>query len=185
MSLAPPNDFCECPMDDAIAGFDILTVLGEIFVAFAGFTGIVAVLGQRSEGTWRPVDIIRFQALVEASLAGLLFAIAPFALFFFNYGEPTIWGLGSGVLAVYIVYSFVRVISAQKRLDAASDPDFVPGVRRVLLALAAPVLVVLFMNAFGIVFQHTFAAYFLGLLQLLVMCCAMFVLLLRFIRVTH
>ena len=62
-------------MDDAIAGFDILTVLGEIFVAFAGFTGIVAVLGQRSEGTWRPVDIIRFQGLLEASLAGLLFAI--------------------------------------------------------------------------------------------------------------
>jgi len=172
-------------MDDAIAGFDILTVLGEIFVAFAGFTGIVAVLGQRSEGTWRPVDIIRFQGLLEASLAGLLFAIAPFGLYFFNISESTIWGTGSGVLAAYIVFLFARVIAAQKRLDAASDPDFVPGVRRTLLALSAPVVVILTMNALGIVLEHTFAAYFLGLIQLLIMCSTMFVLLLRFIRVTH
>jgi len=172
-------------MDNAIAGFDILAVLSEIFVAFAGFTGIVAVLGQRSEGTWRPVDIIRFQGLLEISLAGLLFAIVPFGLYFFEFAEPTVWGIGSGALAAYIVFTFVRVIGAQKKLGATSDPDFVPGVRVVLLGLSAPVVVILSMNAFGIVLEHTFAAYFLGLVLLLILCCAMFVLLLRFIRVTH
>lgn len=172
-------------MDDAIAGFEILTVLGEIFVAFAGFTGIVAVLGQRSEGAWRPVDVIRFRALLEASLAGLLFAMAPFGLYFFDVTESAIWGVGSGALAAYIVYSFVRVIRTQRELDADSDPDFMPGVRRVLLALSVPVLTIMCMNAFGIVLKHIFAAYFLGLIQLLIMCCAMFVLLLRFIMVTR
>ena len=33
-----------------LQGSDVLTILAEIFVAFAGFTGIVAALGQRSEG---------------------------------------------------------------------------------------------------------------------------------------
>jgi len=123
--------------------------------------------------------------LLEASLAGSLFAIAPIGFYFFKFAEPTLWGVGSGALVAYTVYSFVRVISALKRLGAASDPDFVPDVRRALLILAAPVIVILSMNTFGIVLNHTFAAYFLGLVQLLIMCCAMFVLLLRFIRMSH
>ncbi len=51
-----------------LQGSDVLTILAEIFVAFAGFTGIVTALGHRSEGKWRPVDVIRFRALLEASL---------------------------------------------------------------------------------------------------------------------
>ena len=67
-----------------LQGSDVLTILAEIFVAFAGFTGIVAALGHRSEGKWRPVDVIRFRALLEASLAGLVLSVAPFGFHYFG-----------------------------------------------------------------------------------------------------
>jgi len=169
-------------MGDVVAGLEYLTVLGEIFVALAGFTGIVAVLGQRSEGQWRPIDVIRFQIMLEGSLAGLLFAIAPFVFYFFEFPVSLIWSVGSGVLAAYVASLILRAITKQRKLSATSDPDFVPGLRQVLVGLSIPVLIIMFMTAFGVVVDRGFASYFLGLAFLLVLCCAMFMLLLRFIR---
>ncbi len=163
-------------------GSDVLTILAEIFVAFAGFTGIVAALGQRSEGKWRPVEVIRFRALLEASLAGLVFSVAPFGFHYFGVAEAITWSLGSALLAVYIISLLFRIIRKLKKLRATEDPDFVPSVRLVLVTLAVPVVATQLLNAIGAGLQHTFSGFLVGLIFLLILCCAMFVLLLRFVR---
>jgi len=163
-------------------GSDVLTILGEIFVAFAGFTGIVAALGQRSEGKWRPVDVIRFRALLEGSLAGLMFSVAPFGSYYFGVPESIAWRIGGGVLAVYIVALLFRTTRKQHRLGATSDPDFVHAARRLIFTLSFPAVATLTLNAAGVIQERTFAAYLLGLLLLLFLCSVMFVLLLRFVR---
>ena len=164
-----------------MTGSDTLAILAEVFVAFAGFTGIVAVLGQRSEGQWRPVDVLRFQGLLGSSLAGLVFSVVPFGFHNFDVSPPVTWGVLSGALAGFIALTLVLMITRQQRIKVHDDPDFVPGVRAVLSAISIPVLVLLVLNASGIALERVFAGYLLGLLYLLVMCCAMFVLLLRFI----
>ena len=163
-------------------GSDTLAILAEVFVAFAGFTGIVAVLGQRSEGQWRPVDILRFQGLLGSSLAGLVFSVIPFGFHFFDVSPAITWGVLSGLLAGFIALTLLLMILKQQQIKATDDPDFVPGVRAVLMAISVPVLILLALNASGTVLEREFAGYLFGLLYLLVMCCAMFVLLLRFIR---
>lgn len=164
-------------------GADVLPILAEIFVAFAGFTGIVAALGQRSEGKWRPIDVIRFRALLEASLAGLLLAVAPFGLFYAGLSEPAVWSSFSAITAAYIVYILTRTIREQRRRQVVEDPDFVPMGRLILLLLSVPVIVSLVLNAIGMGFPHTFAVFLAGLLFLLIVCCTMFVMLLRFVRI--
>jgi len=165
-------------------GSDVLTILAEIFVAFAGFTGIVATLGQRSQGSWRPVDVLRFQGLLATSLAGLVFSVAPFGFHHAGVTGPVIWGSGSALMAIYIVWGFQKLIRAQVKLRATEDRDYVPGVRLFLLVIAVPVVISQILNALGLGLQHTFSGFLIGLMFAMIMCCAMFVLLLRFIRVS-
>jgi hypothetical protein len=165
-----------------LQGSDVLTILAEIFVAFAGFTGIVAALGQRSEGKWRPVDIIRFRALLEASLVGLVLSVAPYGFHYFGVVEAITWSFGSFLVAVYVVSALLRVTQKQKELRATKDPDFVPGVRLIIVSLSVPVVAIQLLNTIGVGLQHTFSGYLVGLIYLLFLCCAMFVLLLRFVR---
>ena len=165
-----------------LQGSDVLTILAEIFVAFAGFTGIVAALGQRSEGKWRPVDVIRFRALLEASLAGLVLSVAPYGFHYFGVVETITWSFGSSLVAVYVASVLLRIIREQKELRAAEDPDFVPGVRLFLVSLSVPVVAIQLLNTVGVGLQHTFSGFLVGLIYLLILCCAMFVLLLRFVR---
>ena len=161
---------------------EILTLLAEVFVAFAGFTGIVAVLGQRSTGHWRSVDVVRFQSLLEASLSGLMLAVLPLLALEFGFSETVIWASGSAVLGIYVASLMIRVVRKQKALRAADDPDYLPGVRLMLLILSAIVIITQLMNAVGYGLHHAFAGYFVGLILLLFLCSVMFVLLLRFIR---
>ena len=165
-----------------LQGSDVLTILAEIFVAFAGFTGIVAALGQRSEGNWRPVDVVRFQGLLESSLAGLILSVAPFGFHYFDVAEAVTWSFGSALLAIYVIIFLFSVIRRQKRLRVIEDPGFVPGVRLILVFLSVPVVAIQLLNAIGAGLQHTFAGFLVGLIYLLILCCAMFVLLLRFVR---
>ena len=165
-----------------MVGSELLTFFGELFLTLAGFTGIVAVLGQRSEGKWRPVDVGRFRGLLEGSLAGLFFSVVPFGFHYFGVAESIIWGVSSGVLGAFIFGILVRGIRKHREISASSDPDFVPGARRLILLIAIPVVAILALNAVGLGLHHTFAAYLLGLIALLVGCCVMFVLLLRFVR---
>jgi len=166
-----------------LTGSDVLTILAEVFVAFAGFTGIVATLGQRSAGRWRPVDVIRFRGLLEASLAGLVLCVVPFGFHHFAVSEAITWSFGSALLAVYVPSFVFRMIRKQKNLRATEDPDFVPGVRLVLVTLAVPVVATQLLNAIGAGLQHTFSGFLVGLIFVLIVCCAMFVLLLRFVRI--
>ncbi len=165
-----------------MTGSDLLTILAEVFVAFAGFTGIVATLGQRSEGKWRPIDVIRFRALLELSLAGLALCVLPFGFHHFAVAEAITWGVCSAILAVYAPLLLLRVTRKQAELRVSEDPDFIPGVRLILLLLTGLVVPILALNAAGVGLEHTFSGFLVGLIYLLILCSSMFVLLLRFVR---
>jgi hypothetical protein len=165
-----------------LTGSDVLTILAEVFIAFAGFTGIVATLGQRSEGKWRPVDVIRFRALLEASLAGLILCVLPFGFHHFAVAETITWGVCSAIVAVYALSFILRITRKQGKLRVNEDPDFVPGVRLILVLLTGLVVPIQALNAVGIGLEHTFSGYLVGLIYLLILCSSMFVLLLRFVR---
>lgn len=71
----------------------------EVAIAIAGFSGIVAAVGQRGAGHWNEADQLRLRILLTASGAGMGFAFLPFLLV--DLIDPSlVWRIASGLLAV-------------------------------------------------------------------------------------
>jgi hypothetical protein len=139
---------------------EALSVLAEVSVAFAGFSGIVTVFRRRNPGDWSPLDRFRFRFMVEFSLATLFLALAPFFASELGLSERGVWSLCSALLAVgggvYLGRASLRVV----RLLAGGEPVS-PGVA--VLAFGIGVLVTLsaLANTAGF-FDHPAGVYLLG-----------------------
>jgi hypothetical protein len=165
-----------------VEGESVLQMVAEASVAFAGFTGVVAVLGSRSSGGWRPVDVIRFRAMVASSLLMLGFAILPILLHYLGLSPRAYWATSSAFLGCVLPLWLWRTIALQQKHRVEQDPDFLPGVRVVTLAVIGLATVAQFMNALDVWIHRSFGGYLVGLFALLFASSMMFVLLLRFVR---
>jgi len=56
---------------------DVLSLLAELAIAIAGFSGIVAVFGRRSAGEWTSAEGARLAGLLTLSLTAALFSVLP------------------------------------------------------------------------------------------------------------
>jgi hypothetical protein len=86
---------------------DVFLTLTEVSVAFAGFSGIVAVFGRRDPGTWSLGDRYRFFSLVETSLVAALLSLVPFGCMAMGLSPRTLWTLSSVLFVAYMVASYV------------------------------------------------------------------------------
>ena len=163
-------------------GESVLQMVAEASVAFAGFTGVVAVLGSRSSGGWRPVDVIRFRAMVSASLLTLGFALLPILLHYLAVSPRAYWATSSAFLGCVLPLWLWRTLALQRKHGVEQDPDFVPGVRIATLAVIVLSTTAQFMNALDVWVHRSFGGYLVGLFALLFASSVMFVLLLRFVR---
>ena len=158
-------------------GSDVLLAICEVSIAFAGFTSIVGVLGQRGVGFWDAEDSFRLWLMIESSLATLLFSLMPFSLYYFHLAETTVWGVSSGAMAIYLVLHLIVVSPKLRVLDKEgrwSTRRFEPLIGGVMIATT----LVQSLNAIGFGFQHSFGAYLLGLILFLGLASMHFVALL-------
>ena len=163
-------------------GESVLQMIAEASVAFAGFTGVVAVLGTRSTGRWRPLDVIRFRMMVTTSLLTLGFALLPALLHYVGVSPRVYWTISSALLGAALPVVLWRSIALQREYKIKEDPGFVPGFRLLSVVVVLTATVSQFMNVLGIGLDRTFGGYLIGLLAFLFLCAGMFVLLLRFVR---
>ncbi|MFQ5515565.1 MAG: hypothetical protein ACE5FG_14205 [Myxococcota bacterium] len=119
---------------------DVLHTLAEVSVAFAGFSGVVAVFGRRDPTTWSFADRLRFTTLIESSLIALLFCVLPSCLFALHLSEEAAWRTLSGLFAAYLVF---RGVHGPRRIRAASSPETAEVSR-------GAVVIVLFLDGGGL-----------------------------------
>ena len=86
---------------------DVFLTLAEVSVAFAGFSGIVAVFGRRDPGTWSLGDRYRFFSLVETSLVSAFLSLIPFGCTAMGLSPRTLWALSSILFVAYMVTSYL------------------------------------------------------------------------------
>lgn len=123
---------------------EALSVLAEVSVAFAGFSGIVTAFRRRNPGAWSALDRFRFRFMVEFSLATLFLSMAPFFAAELGVPEPGLWTGCSLLLAVgagvYLTRATRRVRGLMADGEAVSPPvamlSFAIGVLVSLSALA-------------------------------------------------
>ncbi len=150
---------------------EILLTLAEVSVAFAGFSGVVAVFGRRDPGSWAFSDRFRFFSLVHTSLASLLLCILPFGLLAFHVAEESVW---RSLSALFVLYNVVVAFLSFRRLLAASPSEraeFTPIVLPVTLAMIAAILA---FNIHNVAAGATFGPFLVGLIFLLALSSFLF-----------
>jgi hypothetical protein len=102
---------------------DALATIAEIAIAVAGFSGIAAVLGRRSQGEWTPLDVFRLRALLLSSFYIVVFCFLPIVLSLTALAPSLVWVLSSGAWFAWIAgTTAVRITQARRIAAATGEP---------------------------------------------------------------
>ena len=153
---------------------DLLQTIAEISIALAGFTGVVAFLGERARGKWRPVDLFRFNNLLTCSIAALLLSFAPILIHKLGASESTAWRWSSGMTAAILVFVFARV-RAIRQLPEVEQGEISRRALGVLGASRAATLALLVANATDVAYSGESGPCLAGLVYLLAFSAFQFV----------
>jgi len=122
---------------------DALTTLAEISIAIAGFSGIAAVLGRRSQGDWEPEDAFRLRLLLRSSFSIVIFCFVPIVLSSASVAAEKTWALSSSAWLVYFVTISLPInLGGARRLTKVTG-ERVEGKYILTLVILATGLVVL------------------------------------------
>jgi len=150
-----------------VTGDSALLTTAEVAVAFAGFASVVTVFRRREHAGWAPQDALRFQLMITSSLSVAFFALLPFAVSFFGASELTVWGVSSGLLALYLALSLGLV--ARRTVSLTAGEALNPFISWTFSAGGLIVLALQVLNASGVFFERELGPYFVGLLYALVL----------------
>ena len=120
----------------------VLTSVIQVAIAIAGFSGIVVVLGRRTEGVWDANDRIRFQGLLIGSFATMLFAFLPYILLSANIAQGPTWRISSGIHAITL-----SVVAIIRRRQLTATDSRLSGSDVVALSVVAAVVAIQVVNS--------------------------------------
>ncbi len=109
-----------------------LTVLAEIAIAIAGFSGIVAGVSRRAVSEWTVTDKLRLSMLLQISLSVAFFSLFPLVLASADIDSTYVWQISSASWLVSIV---VSISFALRRFVAMSggSPSLPSDANRLLV----------------------------------------------------
>ena len=96
---------------------EVLTVLAEIAVALAGFTGIVVAFRQQGHREFFPHEYVRLQYMLVVACTLLFFALLPFLPHYLGLSNFSVWGVSSGVMCAGLL-----ALALVSRLHTKPDP---------------------------------------------------------------
>ena len=88
-------------------GEGLLALFANVAVVFAGFTGLVSVVGRSGESSAATAQQSEARLLVEYSIILLLESVTPLVLWHAGVPEAIVWRIVGGVLAVGTVFYYV------------------------------------------------------------------------------
>jgi len=147
---------------------DVLRTLAEVATAFAGFTGIVVVLGRRSEDSWDVRDKAALALLLTSSLGVVFFAFAPDLSLAANLEAPLAWRVSSFAFATYHLSIIVGGLLARRANLARGERPLAPKpVEFAQFAGGFAIVLGQFLAALGFIPTWLFFLYLLSMLWLL------------------
>jgi hypothetical protein len=150
---------------------ELLMVGIEVSVAFAGFAGIVATFQMRGEQDVSRGAIAGLGLIVQYSLLSALLCVFPLILLTFGMTEQATWGFSSVVMALFVMYAS---ISHYSKVRNAVKRPLTLLMMRLLHGINVPVVIFLFLNSIGIVFDREAGPYIATIAWALSMVAYMF-----------
>ncbi len=155
---------------------DALTTVAEIAIAIAGFSGIAAVLGRRSDGEWAPTDVLRLRLLLRASFAIVILCFLPIVLSSASVAPKMTWALSSGASLVWFCASGVFVIREARRITRFAGESIERRYAALILSLGVGAST---LHALNVVAVQEAWPYLAGLVAMLTLPFSQFLRLLR------
>ncbi len=151
---------------------DLLINIAAIFVALAGFSGIVATFQLREDRRITRGDALGLSIMVNFSLTGPVFCLSSIVLLSFGLDERTVWGVSSAAMSLNY---FVWVVVMLWQIRSIRVSSFlVKALFTLFTFLALSGSTISAMNAAGIVFQQEFGPYLAMFVLPLAMVSIMF-----------
>ena len=147
---------------------EILHTLAEVATAFAGFTGIVVILGRRSIGEWRTNEKSVVSVLLASSLGVVLFAFVPELGRAAQLSPAAAWRVSTFLFASYHLIVVLSSLVAIRRSLARGE--MLPFPRSLLIPLFTAgfsLIAVQYLTAIDLLGAWLFFFYLLGMLWLL------------------
>ena len=135
---------------------ELLLTMAEVSVAFAGFASITVLFRGRSAGAWTFPDVLRYGAMLRASLCACLFSLLPVVLFHAEVSESLTWSITSVGLLAYGAASS-RTFALLFRVGAPVSAEIVRNVTVLGLIVSLQLL-----NLLGLGFHREAAPVLLG-----------------------
>ncbi len=142
---------------------DVFLTITEVSVAFAGFSGVVAVFGRRDPRWWKKEDRYRFHSLVETSLVSVFLSLLPFAFQALELSTEVTWRVASGLFLLYMAASYGYHISYMFSVppeERASSAWW-----EIYVGMAFDVVIV-GLNLYNLAVLHAAGPYLVGLILL-------------------
>ncbi len=127
---------------------EVLSTLAEVSIVFAGFTGVVGMLGFQSENRRVHGQMYQVGAMIGFSLIAALFSLVPLLLSAVGLSDAAVWRSSSvGLLAALLAWT---IVGASRWRDLRGSGLRLPRVLpKLMTSLLVLVSVVLFANAAG------------------------------------
>ena len=128
--------------------FDLLLVIAQMAVAFAGFASLASVLGERNNLDDRRVDAGRLKNMLVASLATAMLALVPFLPVLFGGTENLVWQ--TSAIAALATCAVVMPSVVMRGMRMKQYAGFSSLVNRVNLGIAALAVLAFVLCALGL-----------------------------------
>ena len=140
---------------------DLLSVLAEISVSLAGFASLLVAIRRGGSDKWFP-ESMGMLATIGWSFGALFFSLLPLLFFHLGLSPNLVWGLSSGLLALFIV-GFVCVLTF-----LASKLSFrIPAKAKIVRGLILASSLIQIGNAGDAVICRSGGYYLMGIILLL------------------
>jgi hypothetical protein len=141
-----------------VAHSELLSTLAEVSIVFAGLTGVVGMLGFRSDNPVLHGQLYQIGAMIGFSLIAALFSIVPLLLSAIGLADVAVWRTSSlGLLAALLGWTAVGMTRLRDlRKSGYRGPRVLP---KLMNALTVIVFLVLLASAAGFLGHHAGGVY--------------------------
>lgn len=143
---------------------DLLTVLAELALGVAGFSGVIVALGQKQR-TWQLLDKLRISFLLFNALIVVVFSLTPLGLFSADVDTGYVWLISSSLFLatfVHVPFSYRALVRSARSYDGFKSAQ-IHYMNQAIQVIAA-IMLVLNVLYFREVWPHVLS---LGLILLL------------------
>ena len=156
----------------ALNEFDVLLVIAQLSVAFAGFASLASALGNRSDGGETRVDAGRLINMLIIGLCTTMLALLPFIPALFGFTEAMVWRSSAVTAFGAVAIITPGVVARTKRIQQYTG--FSLRVNVLNWGIAAIAASSFIACAFGLPAFKPAASYVAGLVALMLICAIVF-----------